>query len=155
MKKKCLLFALIIVFLDQFIKYLVDKSFVLSGTKKIVGNFFSLTKTYNYGASWSLFSGMRLMLIVVTIIIFIFLLFYQKRFKATIWSIISFSFIYGGLIGNLIDRIFRGYVIDYIKLSFGNYTYPIFNLADIFLVIGFIILIIIEIKGDRNESHSR
>ena len=152
MKKKCLIITLLITLIDQFIEYLVDKSFLMLSTKSIIGKFLSLTKTYNYGASWSMFSGMRLMLIIISIAILIFLVFYQKRFKDSIKNIIAFSFIYGGLLGNLVDRIIRGYVIDYIKVSFGDYTYPIFNLADSFLVIGFILVIIFEIKGDgKNE----
>ena len=66
------------------------------------------------------------------------------------------ALIYGGLLGNLVDRLIYGYVIDYFKILLGSYDFPIFNLADMAIVIGFILLIYAIIKGeDKHDSKSR
>ena len=78
--------------------------------------------------------------------------FYKNNFR----NIIAFSLIYGGLLGNLVDRLIYGYVIDYFKILLGSYDFPIFNLADMAIVIGFILLIYAIIKGeDKHDSKSR
>ena len=65
---------------------------------------------------------------------------------------IAFGLVFGGLLGNLFDRIFHGYVIDYLDFKLINYNYPVFNLADTALVIGIVMLIVAIVKGeDKNE----
>lgn len=81
---------------------------------------------------------------------------YQKNFVDNRRNIIAFSLVYGGLLGNLFDRIVNGYVIDYLKFYIGGYEYPVFNLADVALVIGFILIIYATFKGeDKHGSNSR
>ncbi len=63
---------------------------------------------------------------------------------------ITYSLIIGGLIGNLIDRVVLGYVTDYLEFYLGSYAFPVFNLADMAIVIGVILLIIHEIRGEKN-----
>ena len=70
-------------------------------------------------------------------------------------EIISYSMFLGGILGNLFDRVFYKEVIDFISFNLFGYKFPIFNLADSFIVIGAIIFIIIMIKGDRNENRSK
>ena len=65
-------------------------------------------------------------------------------------NILSFSLVIGGALGNLIDRIIRGYVIDFISIKIGNYNFPIFNLADTFIVIGVILLLLKELRKENN-----
>ena len=67
---------------------------------------------------------------------------------------IAYSILIGGIIGNFIDRIVFSGVYDYIGLIFGSYYYPVFNLADIGIVIGIIMLIIVEIRGDKHGTSS-
>ena len=67
----------------------------------------------------------------------------------------SFSFLYSGILGNLIDRVFRGYVIDFLDFNIFGYDYPVFNFADICIVFGIILMIIAIIKKeDLNENRS-
>ena len=111
---------------------------------------------YNNGAAWSTFGGARFLLIGVAVVSFIFLIIYQKNFVDNRRNIIAFSLVYGGLLGNLFDRIVNGYVIDYLKFYIGGYEYPVFNLADVALVIGFILIIYAIFKGeDKHGSNSR
>ena len=79
----------------------------------------------------------------------------MKKFKNNKRNIIAFSCIYGGLIGNLIDRIFHGYVIDFIDFYIFNYNYPIFNIADASICIGVCLLIYSIYLGEDNEVSSK
>jgi len=77
----------------------------------------------------------------------------KKNFNQDKLNKIAFSLVIGGSIGNLIDRIVRGYVVDFIDFKIFGYNFPIFNLADTFITIGVIILIIIAFrKEDTNDN---
>ncbi len=153
MKKKSLIIATIIIVIDQLIKILIDN--LLSTSIVIIPNFFSLQKVYNTGAAWSILSNGTSILIIIAIIAFLLLLKYQNKFKINFRNTLAFGLIYGGLIGNLIDRIVYGHVIDYLRFVLFNYDFPIFNLADSAIVIGFILLILAIIKGEENENSSK
>lgn len=153
MKKKSLIIATIIIVIDQLIKILIDN--LLSTSIVIIPNFFSLQKVYNTGAAWSILSNSTGILIIIAIIAFLLLLKYQNKFKINFRNTLAFGLIYGGLIGNLIDRIVYGHVIDYLRFVLFNYDFPIFNLADSAIVIGFILLILAIIKGEENENSSK
>lgn len=156
MKKKIITLSLFLLFIDIITKILIDKSFNLMETRPIILNFFSITKVYNDGASWNILSGYRIILIIITLIVLISLLYYQNKFIYNTRNIISFSFLYSGIIGNLIDRILHGYVIDFLDFTIGNYDFPVFNFADICIVFGIILLIIaIYKKEDNNEVNNR
>lgn len=156
MRKKSLLIALIILLFDQLIKYIINSSFYYGILKCIIPKFFYLTKVYNYGAAWSTFANSRWLLIAFAIICFLFLLFYEKSYKETKRNYYAFGLVLGGLLGNLVDRLINGYVIDYLKVNIFSYEFPIFNLADICIVLGFCLLIIAIAKGeDKVENNSR
>ncbi|KGF92869.1 Lipoprotein signal peptidase [Prochlorococcus marinus str. MIT 9123] len=111
-------------------KTLVNKDFI----------FFKLDFVKNYGAAFNIFSGSRIFLSMISIIISIILLsLILRKYTSNILEIYSYSFILGGTIGNGIDRIFMGFVIDFINLNFINF--PVFNIADISINIGFILII--------------
>jgi len=142
MKKKIFIIGLIVLLIDIFTKLLIDNTFNLMETKPIIVNFFSLTKVYNNGASWNLFSEHRITLIIISIILLVVLIYYQKKFILNTRNIFAFGLLYGGIIGNLIDRMIYGYVIDYLDFYIFNYHFPIFNLADSCIVIGVILYLI-------------
>ena len=156
MKKKLIIFSVFFLLIDIIAKYLIDINFNVMETKEIIHNFFSITKVYNYGASWNILNGYRIILIIITLIILTILYFYQKQFVVNNRNIIAFSLLYSGIIGNLIDRIFRGYVIDFFDFYIFGYNYPVFNIADICIVFGVFLLIIATIKKeDLNENRSK
>ena len=156
MKKKSLIIGLFILVIDQLIKILIDQTFYIGKIISIIPNFFYVTKVYNTGAAWSIFEGYRFVLIGISIIALTILIFYEKEFKNNFRNIVAFSLIYGGLLGNLVDRLIYGYVIDYFKILLGSYDFPIFNLADMAIVSGFILLIYAIMRGeDKNDSKSR
>ena len=156
MKRKISLFTLLFLSIDIISKLIIDNFFNLNETKVIINNFFSLTKVYNTGASWNILTGYRLILIIITLIILVLLILYQNKFKENKRNILAFSLLYGGIIGNLLDRLIYGYVIDFLDFNIFGYDYPVFNIADICIVLGIILLIIAILKKeDENGSSSK
>lgn len=150
MKNKIIYFiGAFILIIDQLTKMFIDKSM------NIINGFFYINPVNNYGAAWSVFNDKTIFLIVSSIVILIILLRYQSYFKMNIRNKIAFGLLYGGLLGNLLDRIIFGYVRDFLDFIILGYNYPVFNLADTSLVIGMILLIIAILKGEDKVETSR
>ena len=150
MKNKIIYFiGAFILIIDQLTKMFIDKS------ATIIPRFFYINPVNNYGAAWSVFSNKTIFLILASLIILIILLRYQSYFKMNLRNKIAFGLLYGGLLGNLLDRVIFGYVRDFLDFIIFNYDYPVFNIADASLVIGMILLIIAIFKGeDKFETSS-
>lgn len=150
--KKIYIIALISLIIDQIVKILVSNYLILGQTIKIINNFFYLTYVQNTGAAFSILIGYRYILIIITLIFLYYLYKYlKKQTNSSKLAILSQGLLLGGIIGNLIDRIIYGYVIDYLDFMIFNYNFPIFNLADTFIVIGCIILVINSyLKGENS-----
>ena len=138
--------SIFIVLIDQFTKYLM-----FYNKKLFINNDFLLFKldfVKNYGAAFNIFSGSRIFLSLISII-FSILLIYLILSKNTIkpFDLYSYSFILGGTIGNGIDRLYKGFVVDFINLNIINF--PVFNFADISINIGFIFLLYNIFKNSR------
>lgn len=146
MKRNVLIISISLSLIDQIIKCLVENFLV--GEIVLIPNFFSLIKVYNTGAAFSIFTGQTLFLILMNILIFVFLFKYIDKFKINLKNKLAFGLIFGGLFGNLIDRVRLGAVIDYLKFDFWEYTFPIFNLADMMLCVGIFLMIIAVIRKE-------
>lgn len=155
MKKKVLLYSIFLFLIDQMSKYTFDKLFPLGSSTRVCEKFFYITKTYNDGISFSMLSGSKWFIILISLIIILFLYFYSKNFKENKRNILAFSLVYGGLLGNLFDRIIHGYVIDFLDFYIFNYNYPVFNVADICICFGVALLLYAIYKGEDNENSSR
>ncbi len=141
-----LFLSIFIVLIDQSTKYLmfynkkifINKDFLL----------FKLDFVKNYGAAFNIFSGSRIFLSLISILFSILLIYliFRKNTLNT-FDLYSYSFILGGTIGNGIDRIYKGFVVDFINLNFINF--PVFNIADISINIGFIFLLYNIFKNNR------
>ena len=135
-----------IVLIDQFTKYLMfynKKAFI---NKDLL--LFKLDFVKNYGAAFNIFSGSRVFLSLISIffsILLIYLIFRKNTLNSS--DLYSYSFILGGTIGNGIDRIYKGFVVDFINLNIINF--PVFNIADISINIGFIFLLYNIFKNNR------
>jgi len=122
----------------NFISNLLNKDFIL----------FRLDFVKNYGAAFNLFSGSRIFLSFISIIFSILLIYLILRKNTlNLFDLYSYSFILGGTIGNGMDRILKGFVIDFINLNIINF--PVFNIADISINIGFIFLLFSIFKNKR------
>ena len=151
-KKKSLIIATIIVIIDQVLKIVIDNILSINESIQVIPDIFYITKVYNTGAAWSLFEGSGILLIIIAIVAFFLLLKYQNYFMENKRNILAFALIYGGLVGNLIDRVIYGYVIDYLHIYIFGFSFPVFNLADMAIVIGFLLVIIAIIKGEEHDS---
>ena len=138
--------SIFIVLIDQFTKYLMFYNKKLFINKDFL--LFKLDFVKNYGAAFNIFSGSRIFLSLISILFSILLIYLIFR-KNTLNSIdlYSYSFILGGTIGNGIDRIYKGFVVDFINLNIINF--PVFNIADISINIGFIFLLYNIFKNNR------
>ncbi len=142
----CVVFVLVLDLLTKHFLFKIDYFNLIPYVISIANN------GGNTGAAWGVFSGHTATLIIVSALLIIALLifnFFIKR-KTTFYCI-SFAFILGGALGNLIDRLTLGYVRDFIFLDFFP-TFPVFNLADSFLTIGAIMMVIylLFLSGDKN-----
>ena len=141
--------SLLICSLDQFSKYLISINYGSMLNKNLI--FFSIDFIKNYGAAFNILSGSRILLSTVSIFFSLLLIFFilkNKRNKTI--ELFSYSFILGGTIGNGLDRILKGYVVDFINLNFINF--PVFNIADVSINIGFILILYNIFKlGRKND----
>lgn len=150
--------SLIVIIIDRILKVLVTNNFVLNVRNKIIDGFFYITNCHNEGAAFSLFSGNVLFLIFITLIVLF--LIYRTINKENVnkIGILAYGLLLGGILGNLYDRIFYGYVIDYLDFVIFKFNFAIFNLADAAIVIGAILLIVFEGSdndGRKNKDRSR
>ena len=141
--KKIIKLASLFLLIDIVVKLIVKSKLVLYQSISIIDNFFYITYVRNTGAAWSMFSGKQYFLIIVSLIVIIFLFYYlYKKNKYNKLEIFGYSLLISGAVGNLIDRIFYGYVIDYLNFYIFNYDFPVFNIADTCIVIGIMLLFI-------------
>ena len=149
-------FAFILVF-DIVSKYVVESKLGLGEEASFLPGFMNFVVVHNDGAAWNLFSGFGILLIVVT---FIFLLIYfwffcTKKTRSVLFGIAS-GLILGGTVGNLYDRLFYGYVRDFLNFQF--IRFPVFNIADAGLCVGIFLLAVYlifvytkEVKSEKEE----
>ena len=130
-------FAVLIPLVDFVLKFLIRNNLSETSIIKTFLPFLSLTYVKNFGAALSLFWGGRYFFIVASVLAMLLILYFVfiKKINNKLFLLAS-SFVIGGGIGNLIDRIFFGYVIDYLKLSFFG---PVCNISDYFITFGAII----------------
>ena len=144
MKKliKYILFILAVVAADQVTKWLVVENIALYGHVDFIPGLLSFTYAQNTGAAWSMLEGQRWLFVLVFVVLTVLLLleffkFHMPFTTAERWLIAA---IYAGGLGNMIDRVRLGYVVDMIQTDF--ITFPVFNVADCFITCGCILLMI-------------
>src|SRR3989338_10734971 len=131
--------AITIIILDQLSKFLVKINFNLNESVPVMGEIFHLTYIHNFGAGFGILQNQRILLVIISIAVAAFIFYYAKKVKEeeTLLQLLL-GFVLGGTIGNLIDRIFLVYVTDF----FDFMIWPVFNIADSFVTIGIIGLVI-------------
>lgn len=153
------LIAVIIVVVDQITKYLTVNNIALGETIPFIPDVLSITYVQNTGAAWSILEGQFLFFYIVTfIVIGILIYLLHNDAKDSKLLSVAIAFMLGGAVGNFIDRLFLQYVVDMIRLEFINF--PIFNIADMALTIGVVLMIIavvyeeffVEKAGEEDES---
>ena len=150
-----IILTILVILVDFFSKYMVSKLMTVNETINLIDNFFRITYVKNTGAAFSIFSNNTILVIIISVVVIGFLLFYIYKNKGNNkLENVSYVFILGGAISNLIDRLVYGYVIDFLDFEILSYDAPIFNLADTFIVIGVILFLINTLRSryDGNSS---
>lgn len=150
MKKKVIVMASILFVLDVIIKFIVVNNISLNTNINIIDNIFYITNIKNYGGAFNIFDNSVVILVIITLGFLGFLVYNIKKIVIdNYYKVIYYSFLLSGILGNLVDRIFRGYVVDYIGINIFNYSFPIFNLADSLIVISFILISLEILKEEK------
>lgn len=134
-----------VILVDQGLKYWIV-SHVALGQTILKNPIIDLTYLRNYGAAWSILDGKKWILLIIAIIAILFMIVILVKNQHHLTLTIGLSLALGGAIGNMIDRLRLGYVIDMFQLEFIHF--PIFNVADIALCIGILIVMIVIFKED-------
>ena len=147
---KTLAFSLCIVLLDQISKLMVLKIIGFEKSKNFIPNLLNFTVVKNEGAAFSLFSNSTSILTFISILSSILLItFILKKPPISLWNLNALAFLLGGTLGNGIDRLLKGHVVDFLEIVPVNF--PIFNIADISINIA-IVFFIIDIVKIKSKS---
>lgn len=145
----------VLVFIDQFTKDLIVKSYALAQKDPIIDGFFSFMYVRNKGSAFSMFSekswGITFLSTISSIalvLLMVLAFFVLARFRSRRLAF-CLIFLSAGTLGNLIDRIRLKYVVDFICFDFGSYTFPIFNVADIYVTLSCIVIAVLLIFNEK------
>lgn len=153
-KLKSAVIILIIIMFDQLTKFFIVQKFYLGESVPVIKNIFHITYITNTGTAFGMFQkygNILLVFSIIAIIVISVLIFKQKELPKA--NLISFSLILGGAIGNLIDRLFRGSIVDFIDINLHFWPanpWPTFNIADSSITVGITILFIYSIISKKN-----
>lgn len=151
------LVGVFVLWLDQLTKLLVLRSLGYTQEKVVIDGFFKLVHWANTGAAWSLFRGNNALLAIVALAALVVLFLSRHHFDSrTVLGQIAFGLIFGGILGNLCDRIFRGHVIDflyfYLQGRTGEIGFPAFNVADSAICTGVALIFLITWRNERQPA---
>ncbi len=154
--KKIGIISLVFIIIDFIVKIIINNNMNVYDSISIIPSFFSITYVRNIGAAFSIMENSRILFIIIGFIALILIYKYLIMNKVlNKYLMISYSMLIGGIIGNMIDRIIYGYVIDYLSFNIFGYSFPIFNLADTFIVVSIIMLLLYEVGGSHARVSSR
>lgn len=150
--------AVVLIGLDQATKYVALTNLKPIGSTVFIKGFLDFTFVENRGVAFGMFSGQRWFILLLTAVITVALLYYYNKLPRTKeYQLVRMVMllIFSGAIGNMIDRIFRGYVVDFFEFSF--FRFPVFNIADIYVVVGvcilaFLILFVIKEPEEKKKD---
>jgi len=149
--------AVILLILDQITKWIVFVGIPVYSRVTVINGFFYLAHVYNTGAAWSLFQGANWIFVSLAFAAIICLIIFMLKIKNKKYRL-ALALILGGTAGNLTDRLFGPFyrhmdgVLDFLEFHFGNYVYPIFNVADSCIVIGGVLLVLLLLLDERKEK---
>jgi signal peptidase II len=147
--------ALLIVAVDQWTKWLVLKNMELGERIPVFEPYLAWLSHRNRGAAWGMLEGKMWLFAIITIAVIIGILYYfHKHAKGQPLFQLSLMVILGGAVGNFIDRMVRGEVVDFVDVLIPviNYDFPIFNVADAALTVGVVLMILFVIYDEKQEK---
>lgn len=153
MNKKIFFISVLVIIFDQVSKLVIENILNVGQSITIIKNFFSLTYINNYGAAFGIFKNSPIFLLFISVVALILIYSNSFNFKSNKKNNLAFGLITGGILGNIIDRLFLTYVRDFLSFKLFSWYAPVFNIADSAIFVGVILLIIAILKGD--DKHDR
>lgn len=149
-----LIISILIIIADQLVKYFVASGMSVGDTAFSVLNLFDITYVQNQGAAFSILSGKLSVLSLISVVFCVGVIVYWIKKKPTHPLLCTaLTMMFAGAFGNAIDRIFRGFVVDYIQTTF--ITFPVFNIADIGITVGAALLVLYVILFDKEDKNAK
>jgi signal peptidase II len=152
---------LLVVVGDQLSKLWILENYALYDSTVIIPGFFNLTFLRNTGAAFGMLSGMPLLwrqifFITIAVVALVAIIFMQRKMgRESIWYTLALSFIGGGAVGNVIDRVLYGSVIDFLDVYISTYHWPAFNVADSGITVGVCIFLVLQfLEDDEGEKEA-
>lgn len=148
------LIAIAAFVLDYITKRWIVNNMKIDEQFSVIGDFFLITSHRNRGAAFGILQEQRVFFIIITIVILVGILWYAHimREKGSKTLLVGLALVLGGALGNFIDRVRFGEVVDFFKFNFGSYTFPIFNIADSAIVIGVGLILLDTLLEVRREK---
>jgi signal peptidase II len=145
--------ALVVLVIDQISKWIVDTQMAIGERITLIERILYFTSHRNKGAAFGILQGQMWFFYIITLIVIVGIVYYmQKEAKNSSLFGVSLALILGGAIGNFIDRLFRGEVVDFVDTYIFGYNFAIFNVADAALCIGVALLFIKMIQDERQQK---
>lgn len=151
-----LLLTIVITLLDQATKAWIRADFALGESRPVISGFFNFTYLRNPGAAWGLFGGHNTFLTVLSLVMLGVICLFRRSFLSDTWSHrIALGLMVGGIIGNLMDRVRFGYVVDFLDVHIAGYHWPVFNIADSAICVGVGIYVVTSIWMDAHPLNGK
>lgn len=147
----CLVIIAVMVALDQWTKWAIVKNIELGGTHVVIPGFFELTYLRNYGAAFSSMTGVSMWFFALLAIVALVAIAYYFVKTDDTYTELSLALIAAGAIGNLIDRVWLGYVRDFFRFYIFGSPFAVFNVADVCLTVGVILLFVVVFRDEWKE----
>jgi signal peptidase II len=151
----------LVVVSDQLSKLWILDNYALYESTTLIPGFFNFTFLRNSGAAFGMLSNMPLLwrqiffISIAVIALVVLILMQRKMGRESFWYTLSFAFIGGGAVGNVIDRVLYGSVIDFLDVYVGQYHWPAFNVADSGITVGVCIFLLLQILEGKGESEQK
>ncbi|KJQ58617.1 signal peptidase II [Streptococcus gordonii] len=143
----------LLIILDQLVKWAVVSNIKLGEVKGFIPSIMSLTYLQNTGAAFSILENQQWLFTIITLLVIGGAIWYLiKNIKGSFWLISGLTLIIAGGLGNFIDRLRQGFVVDMFQVDFINFA--VFNVADTYLTFGVLIMLLVIIKEENNGSES-
>jgi len=143
----------LLIVLDQLVKWAIVSNIKIGEVKGFIPSIMSLTYLQNTGAAFSILENQQWLFTIITLLVIGGAIWYLiKNIKGSFWLISGLTLIIAGGLGNFIDRLRQGFVVDMFQVDFINFA--VFNVADTYLTIGVLIMLLVIIKEENNGSES-
>lgn len=151
-----LIVAIVITILDQVTKVIVHTGFALEESIVVIPGFFNLTYLRNSGAAWGMFGNYNTVLMALSVVMLTVMVIFRRSFLSDTWEHrLALGLMVGGIIGNLIDRLRHGYVIDFLDFHIAGHHWPVFNVADSSICVGVGIYMVSSLWLSRHPLHDQ